>query len=88
MARPCDSLISPLSHAGGGESFSVCPAPLSLSPVVDIPHASSLELSPSNSSGGIYMWDEEGLEPLASSAHLCGSYDSVVNSMVSRSRAP
>ncbi|XP_077585803.1 serine-rich coiled-coil domain-containing protein 2 isoform X2 [Stigmatopora nigra] len=25
---------------------------------------SSLELSPSNSSGGTYMWDEEGLEPL------------------------
>ncbi|XP_037321267.2 serine-rich coiled-coil domain-containing protein 2 isoform X1 [Pungitius pungitius] len=26
--------------------------------------ASSVELSPSNSSGGTYMWDEDGLEPL------------------------
>ncbi|XP_077438307.1 serine-rich coiled-coil domain-containing protein 2 isoform X2 [Vanacampus margaritifer] len=30
----------------------------------DAYQASSLELSPSNSSGGTYMWDEEGLEPL------------------------
>ncbi|XP_077470014.1 serine-rich coiled-coil domain-containing protein 2 isoform X2 [Stigmatopora argus] len=33
---------------------------------------SSLELSPSNSSGGTYMWDEEGLEPLGEP----GSYSS------------
>ncbi|XP_077482732.1 uncharacterized protein LOC144093250 isoform X2 [Stigmatopora argus] len=53
---------------------------------------SSLDLSPSDSygSGGIYMWDEEGLEPLGSagsqqagecglSPHV-GSFDSDVNS--------
>ncbi|XP_023695867.1 serine-rich coiled-coil domain-containing protein 2 isoform X2 [Paramormyrops kingsleyae] len=79
QGAPCSFLSD--DHAGGRESFSACPAALSLSPVVDIPHASSLELSPSNSSGGIYMWDEEGLEPLGPSVHLCGSYDSDVNSM-------
>ncbi|XP_037127113.1 serine-rich coiled-coil domain-containing protein 2 isoform X2 [Syngnathus acus] len=31
----------------------------------DVCRASSSELSPSNSSGGTYMWDEEGLEPFA-----------------------
>uniref|UniRef100_A0A8D0KCU6 Coiled-coil serine rich protein 2 n=1 Tax=Salvator merianae TaxID=96440 RepID=A0A8D0KCU6_SALMN len=36
---------------------------------------SSFELSPSDSSDGTYMWDEEGLEPLGS-VHPCGSYDS------------
>lgn len=37
---------------------------------------SSLELSPSNSSGGTYMWDEDGLEPLGGPAsHPCDSYD-------------
>ncbi|KAG7249357.1 hypothetical protein CRUP_034684, partial [Coryphaenoides rupestris] len=59
---------------------------------------SSLDLSPSDScgSGGTYMWDEEGLEPLggavttattitttantASTAHHIGSYDSDLNS--------
>ncbi|XP_057704207.1 serine-rich coiled-coil domain-containing protein 2 isoform X1 [Corythoichthys intestinalis] len=39
---------------------------------VDVCLASSLELSPSNSSGGTYMWDEEGLEPLGGP----GSYSS------------
>ncbi|KAJ8360151.1 hypothetical protein SKAU_G00166760 [Synaphobranchus kaupii] len=53
--------------------------PLAQSPEVDFPHGSSLELSPSNSSGGTYMWDEEGLEPLCHS-HPCGSYDSDMNS--------
>lgn len=47
--------------------------------------ASSLELSPSNSSGGTYMWDEDGLEPLGGPRTLpCDSYDdSEINSMVS-----
>ncbi|XP_034538561.1 serine-rich coiled-coil domain-containing protein 2 isoform X2 [Notolabrus celidotus] len=45
--------------------------------------ASSLELSPSNSSGGTYMWDEDGLEPLGGPRTLpCDSYDdSELNSM-------
>lgn len=59
--------------------------PLVLSPEQsDGCQASSLELSPSNSSGGTYMWDEEGLEPLRGHAtHACDSYDdSDLNSMV------
>ncbi|XP_061601828.1 serine-rich coiled-coil domain-containing protein 2 isoform X2 [Cololabis saira] len=49
----------------------------------DAPQASSVELSPSNSSGGTYMWDEEGLEPLGDHrTHPLDSYDdSEVNSM-------
>uniref|UniRef100_A0A3B3ZY80 Uncharacterized protein n=1 Tax=Periophthalmus magnuspinnatus TaxID=409849 RepID=A0A3B3ZY80_9GOBI len=40
------------------------------------PVGSSLELSPSNSSGGTYMWDEEGLEPIGGSAsHPEDSYE-------------
>uniref|UniRef100_A0A4W5PIV7 Coiled-coil serine-rich protein 2a n=1 Tax=Hucho hucho TaxID=62062 RepID=A0A4W5PIV7_9TELE len=35
----------------------------------------SLDLSPSNSSGGTYMWDEEDLEPLGPRTHPCESYD-------------
>ncbi|XP_053269293.1 serine-rich coiled-coil domain-containing protein 2 isoform X2 [Pleuronectes platessa] len=54
---------------------------------------SSLDLSPSDScgSGGTYMWDEEGLEPLGgavttasincSSTHHIGSFDSEANSI-------
>ncbi|XP_026170920.1 serine-rich coiled-coil domain-containing protein 2 isoform X2 [Mastacembelus armatus] len=56
---------------------------------------SSLDLSPSDScgSGGTYMWDEEGLEPLGGAAmsasintksntsHHIGSFDSDVNSI-------
>uniref|UniRef100_A0A8D3BKP8 Serine-rich coiled-coil domain-containing protein 2-like n=1 Tax=Scophthalmus maximus TaxID=52904 RepID=A0A8D3BKP8_SCOMX len=57
---------------------------------------SSLDLSPSDScgSGGTYMWDEEGLEPLggavttasinttnSSTTHHIGSFDSDVNSI-------
>lgn len=51
----------------------------------DAPQASSVELSPSNSSGGTYMWDEEGLEPLGHhDAHPFDNYDdSELNSMVS-----
>uniref|UniRef100_A0A3B4Y733 Coiled-coil serine rich protein 2 n=1 Tax=Seriola lalandi dorsalis TaxID=1841481 RepID=A0A3B4Y733_SERLL len=58
--------------------------PLVLCPVRgDAPHASSVELSPSNSSGGTYMWDEEGLEPLGGpGTHPLDSYDdSELNSM-------
>ncbi|XP_029305143.1 serine-rich coiled-coil domain-containing protein 2 isoform X2 [Cottoperca gobio] len=49
----------------------------------DVLQASSVELSPSNSSGGTYMWDEDGLEPLGGSGtHPCDSYDdSELNSM-------
>ncbi|XP_028821433.1 serine-rich coiled-coil domain-containing protein 2 isoform X1 [Denticeps clupeoides] len=47
----------------------------------DFPHGCSLDLSPSDSSGGTYMWDEEGLEPLGTNTHPCGSYDSDLNSM-------
>lgn len=60
--------------------------PLALSPErVDVCQASSVELSPSNSSGGTYMWDEDGLEPLGGlGTHLFDSYDdSELNSMVS-----
>ncbi|XDV44830.1 hypothetical protein PO909_013066 [Leuciscus waleckii] len=53
------------------------------SPTGDFPHGSSLDLSPSDSSGGTYMWDEEGMEALADSGHPCGSFDSDLNSMVS-----
>lgn len=49
----------------------------------DLPHGSSLELSPSDSSGGTYMWDEEVLEPIGRAAQLCASFDSNLNSMVS-----
>ncbi|XP_053292653.1 serine-rich coiled-coil domain-containing protein 2 [Pleuronectes platessa] len=58
--------------------------PLVLSPEQgDVPQASSVELSPSNSSGGTYMWDEEGLEPLGGPGnHPLDSYDnSELNSM-------
>lgn len=60
--------------------------PLVLSPERgDAPQASSVELSPSNSSGGTYMWDEEGFEPLGGpGTHQLDSYDdSELNSMVS-----
>ncbi len=62
--------------------------PLVLSPErVDVLQASSVELSPSNSSGGTYMWDEDGLEPFGGpGTHPCDSYDdSELNSMVSLS---
>lgn len=51
----------------------------------DAPQISSVELSPSNSSGGTYMWDEEGLGPLGGpEARRVDSYDdSELNSMVS-----
>lgn len=45
---------------------------------------SSLDLSPSDSSGATYMWDDEdGLEGgLGGPIMPCGSYDSDLNSMV------
>uniref|UniRef100_A0A8D0GBK1 Coiled-coil serine rich protein 2 n=1 Tax=Sphenodon punctatus TaxID=8508 RepID=A0A8D0GBK1_SPHPU len=42
---------------------------------MDYRAGSSFELSPSDSSDGTYMWDEEGLEPIGS-VHPCGSYES------------
>ncbi|XP_051769556.1 serine-rich coiled-coil domain-containing protein 2 isoform X2 [Ctenopharyngodon idella] len=51
------------------------------SPTDDFPHGSSLDLSPSDSSGGTYMWDEEGMEALGGSGHPCGSFGSDLNSM-------
>ncbi|XP_048047287.1 serine-rich coiled-coil domain-containing protein 2 isoform X1 [Megalobrama amblycephala] len=54
-----------------------------MSPDVDRHATSSLELSPSNSSGGTYMWDEEGMEPLGQNTHIhrCSSYESDLNSI-------
>lgn len=51
----------------------------------DARQVSSVELSPSNSSDGTYMWDEEGLEPLGvPGTHPLDSYDdSELNSLVS-----
>ncbi|XP_014795982.1 PREDICTED: serine-rich coiled-coil domain-containing protein 2 isoform X1 [Calidris pugnax] len=46
-----------------------------VSPEVNYRAGSSFELSPSDSSDGTYMWDEEGLEPIGS-VHPCGSYES------------
>ncbi|KAJ7427772.1 Serine-rich coiled-coil domain-containing protein 2 [Willisornis vidua] len=46
-----------------------------ISSVMNYRAGSSFELSPSDSSDGTYMWDEEGLEPIGS-VHPCGSYDS------------
>ncbi|KAG7501185.1 hypothetical protein JOB18_042524 [Solea senegalensis] len=46
----------------------------------DIPHSSSVELSPSNSSGGTYMWDEEPF--VSHGSHPLDSFDdSELNSM-------
>nr|XP_051688969.1 serine-rich coiled-coil domain-containing protein 2 isoform X3 [Oryctolagus cuniculus] len=46
-----------------------------ISPDTDYRAGSSFELSPSDSSDGTYMWDEEGLEPIGN-VHPVGSYDS------------
>lgn len=58
---------------------------LELSPMQgDAPQPSSIEISPSNSSGETYMWDEEGLEPLGRHETPLDSFDdSELNSMVS-----
>lgn len=53
-----------------------------ISPEINYRAGSSFELSPSDSSDGTYMWDEEGLEPIGS-VHPCGSYESSeMNSIV------
>lgn len=53
-----------------------------ISPDTDYRAGSSFELSPSDSSDGTYMWDEEGLEPIGS-VHPVGSYESSeMNSIV------
>ncbi|XP_058604784.1 serine-rich coiled-coil domain-containing protein 2 isoform X2 [Onychostoma macrolepis] len=61
-----------------------CPlrGPTLMSPEMDRHTTSSLELSPS-SSGGTYMWDEEGMEPLGHNTHIhrCSSYESDLNSI-------
>ncbi|XP_018080996.1 serine-rich coiled-coil domain-containing protein 2 isoform X2 [Xenopus laevis] len=46
-----------------------------ISPDMGYRDPSSLELSPSDSSDGTYMWDEEGMEPIGN-VHPCGSYES------------
>ncbi|KAM6163476.1 serine-rich coiled-coil domain-containing protein 2 isoform 3-T3 [Rhynchocyon petersi] len=52
-----------------------------ISPDTDYRAGSSFELSPSDSSDGTYMWDEEGLEPIGN-VHPVGSYESSeMNSM-------
>ncbi|XP_030630192.1 serine-rich coiled-coil domain-containing protein 2 [Chanos chanos] len=68
---------------GSKEELEISPCHLnqSLPTGGEFPNGSSLDLSPSDSSGGIYMWDEEGLEHLGSSRQLCGSYNSDLNSM-------
>ncbi|KAM4815466.1 serine-rich coiled-coil domain-containing protein 2-like [Thomomys bottae] len=53
-----------------------------ISPDADYRAGSSFELSPSDSSDGTYMWDEEGLEPIGN-VHPVGSYESSeMNSIV------
>ncbi|XP_033956097.1 serine-rich coiled-coil domain-containing protein 2 [Pseudochaenichthys georgianus] len=66
---------SPMQDSQGPLGLSSEPA--------DVLQASSVEMSPSNSSGGTYMWDEDGLEPLGGpGTHPCDSYDdSDLNSM-------
>ncbi|XP_031423573.1 serine-rich coiled-coil domain-containing protein 2 isoform X3 [Clupea harengus] len=65
---------------GGKEAFSV-PGRGVLSDGV-FRDGSSLDLSPSDSSGATYMWDDEdGLEPLGGPLIPCRSYDSDLNSM-------
>lgn len=71
-------------HEGGSPMEDSC-GPLVSPEGSEVFQASSVELSPSNSSGGTYMWDEEGLEPLRE-PHPCDSHDdSELNSMVSLS---
>ncbi|XP_062375729.1 serine-rich coiled-coil domain-containing protein 2 [Sardina pilchardus] len=79
QARLRSFLNETMDWTGGKTDYGVqAPphAPLAESPEPDFPPGSSLELSPSNSSGGTYMWDEEGLEPMGHNSHCCGSYDS------------
>ncbi|KAL2101962.1 hypothetical protein ACEWY4_003723 [Coilia grayii] len=65
---------------GGKEAFSMPGGGVSSDGVFR--DGSSLDLSPSDSSGATYMWDDEdGLEPLGGAMIPCGSYDSDLNSM-------
>ncbi|XP_062386966.1 serine-rich coiled-coil domain-containing protein 2 [Sardina pilchardus] len=65
---------------GGKEAFSVPGVGVSSDGVFR--DGSSLDLSPSDSSGATYMWDDEdGLEPLGGAMIPCHSYDSDLNSM-------
>lgn len=91
-ASPGTSSAPPLRHFCKPDMFSAgspmedSQGPLLTSPnLSDVLQASSVELSPSNSSGGTYMWDEDGLEPfIGTGTHPRGSYDnSELNSMVS-----
>lgn len=79
-----------LCHAGHKEESPMedSQGPLLLSSEQsDVLQASSVELSPSNSSGGTYMWDEDGLEPFVGAGiNPCDNNDdSELNSMVSQS---
>ncbi|XP_076142030.1 serine-rich coiled-coil domain-containing protein 2 isoform X2 [Alosa pseudoharengus] len=78
QARLRSFLNETMDWTGGKADYGVqAPRPPQAeSPEPDFPPGSSLELSPSNSSGGTYMWDEEGLEPMGHNSHCCGSYDS------------
>lgn len=59
-----------------------------ISPDTDYRVGSSFELSPSDSSDGTYMWDEEGLEPIGN-VHPVGSYESSeMNSIVCMNSYP
>ena len=80
----CPAYVNP---SGGKEDVALQDSKCSpgLSPERgDLLQGSSLELSPSNSSGGTYMWDEEGLGPLdGAGMHPCDSFDdSELNSLV------
>lgn len=76
----------PLSFKNSIEDRSECSKHASgnnlISPDTDYRAGSSFELSPSDSSDGTYMWDEEGLEPIGN-VHPVGSYESSeMNSIV------
>lgn len=78
--------FSPLSFKNSIEDRSECSKHASgnnlISPDTDYRAGSSFELSPSDSSDGTYMWDEEGLEPIGN-VHPVGSYESSeMNSIV------
>lgn len=65
--------------------------PLVRSPSLrDLLQTSPVELSPSTSSGGTYMWDEDGLEPfLEAGTQQRGSYqNSELSSRVSTQTSP
>lgn len=86
ISAPLSRHCCQLDMFSAGSPMEDSQGPLLMSPnLSDALQASSVELSPSNSSGGTYMWDEDGLEPfIGTGTHPCGSYDnSELNSMVS-----